>query len=54
MECENETTETLIVKFWTLFNEVLQTVFNPYGWMADEAGANWAALSRVFGQDVLI
>lgn len=44
MECEDETTDTLTT-FWTLFNEVLQKVsedtkrmFNPFGWMADEAG----------------
>ena len=59
MECEDETTDTL-TQFWILFNEVLQKVsedatkmFNPFGWMADEAGANWAALVNVFGQGVL-
>ena len=59
MECEDETTDTLAT-FWQLFNKVLQEVsgnpsklFNPFGWMADEAGANWAALSRVFGQEDL-
>lgn len=59
MECEDETTDTF-TKFWILLNEVLQKVssdpkriFNPFGWMADEAGANWAALAKVFGQDVL-
>ena len=41
-------------------NEVLQKVsgdtekkFNPFGWMADEAGANWSAIAKVFGQDAL-
>ena len=59
MECENETTDTL-TQFWMLFNEVLQKVsgdgskrFSPFGWMADEVGANWAALANVFGADVL-
>ena len=59
MECEDETTDTL-TQFWILFNEVLQKVsddttrrFNPFGWMADEAGANWAALAKVFGPEVL-
>ena len=57
MECEDETTDTL-TKFWVLFNEVLQKVsgnkmktFNPIGWMADEAGSNWAAIVNVFGQN---
>lgn len=59
MECEGETTDTLS-KFWMLFNEVLQKVsgdtnkkFNPFGWMADEAGANWSAITKVFGQNAL-
>ena len=47
MECEDEVSETMAL-FWTNFNEALQKVsgvpnlmFNPIGWMADEAGANW-------------
>ena len=54
MECEDETTTTL-TNF--CFNEVLQELsgdnkmFNPIRWMADEAGANWAAISYVFGKD---
>ena len=51
MEYEDETTTTL-TNF--CFNEVLQELsgdnkkmFNPIGWMADEAGANWAAISYV-------
>jgi hypothetical protein len=59
MECESETADTLS-KFWMLFNEVLQKVagdsttkFNPLGWMADEAGANWSAIAKTFGQDAL-
>ena len=57
MECEDETTKTL-TKFWLLFNEVLAKVsgdnkkmFNPTGWMADEAGANWAAICSVYGKE---
>ena len=59
LECEDETTDTL-TQFWILFNEVLQKVsediskrFNPFGWLADEAGANWAAIANVFGREVL-
>ena len=55
MECEDEVSETMAL-FWTNFNEALQKVsgvpnlmFNPIGWMADEAGANWAGLREVFG-----
>lgn len=25
-------------------------MFNPFGWMADEAGANWAALAQVWSR----
>ena len=57
MECEDETTKTL-TKFWLLFNEVLAKVsgdnkkmFNPTGWMADEAGADWAAICSVYGKE---
>ena len=59
MECENEVSETIAL-FWTNFNELLQKVsgipnlmFNPIGWMADEAGANWAGLRDVFGPSVI-
>ena len=59
MECEDEVSETMAL-FWTNFNEALQKVsgvpnlmFNPIGWMADEAGANWAGLREVFGSSVI-
>lgn len=57
MEAESEDT-TNIELFWTLFNEVLQKVsgqkdykFNPVGWCTDMAGANFAAISKVFGNE---
>ena len=57
MEAENEDT-TNIELFWTLFNEVLQKVsvqkdykFNPVGWCTDMAGANFAAITKVFGDE---
>ena len=59
MECEKETTKTFTT-FWNLFNEALKkvsldskVVFNPFGWMGDEAGANWTALAVVFGEDAI-
>ncbi len=59
MECEDEVTETMSL-FWTLLNEVLRkvsnnsgTVFDPFGWMADEAGANWSGLNQVFGPSAI-
>lgn len=57
MEAENEDT-TNIELFWTLFNEVLQKVsgqkdykFHPVGWCTDMAGANFAAITKVFGEE---
>ena len=59
IECEDETTRTLAL-FWKLLNEALPKVscnpnqiFNPIGWMAYEAGANWAGLKKVFDPDVI-
>ena len=56
MDCEKEDTQSITL-FWTLFNETLQIVkqdrsygFNPKGWVRDEAGANWAAIRNVFGE----
>jgi hypothetical protein len=50
MECENESTEMMII-FWNLLNEVLEAFtgtegykFNPKGWAVDEHGGNWAAI----------
>ncbi|CAB4004867.1 Hypothetical predicted protein [Paramuricea clavata] len=49
-----------MVQFWSLFNEVLQDVsgdktyvFNPAGWVLDEAGAEWNANRIVFGEDAI-
>lgn len=57
MEAENEDT-TNIELFWTLFNELLQNVsvqkdykFNPVGWCTDMAGANFAAIAKVLGDE---
>lgn len=55
METENEDSDAVDV-FWTLFDEVLKKckrdcsyTFNPTGWLADDAGANWEGIMRVFG-----
>ena len=57
MEAENEGT-TNIDLFCTLFNEVLQKVsvqkdhkFNPVSWCTDVVGANFAAITKVFGEE---
>ncbi len=59
MECNSENEENLIL-FWNLLNEVIRresgneyTFFDPCGFICDEAGANWASLKSVFGDDVL-
>lgn len=59
MECETESTETMII-FWNLLNEVLQTFtekegykFNPKGWAVDEHGGNWAAIRAVYGESAV-
>ncbi|KAK3712983.1 hypothetical protein QZH41_012837 [Actinostola sp. cb2023] len=56
MESMKEDTDAMI-KFWSLFNEILQDitgdpqyVFNPTGWVLDEAGAQWNAVRIVFGE----
>ena len=58
MEVRSESTENLII-FWQLFNEMLIKVgkknntykFNPRFIMTDEAGAHFAAMKKVFGQE---
>ena len=57
MEAESEDTKNIEL-FWTLFNEVLQKVsgqteykFNPVGWCTDMAEANFAAITKVFGDE---
>ena len=57
MEAESEDTSNIEL-FWTLFNEISQKVsgqkdykFNPVGWCTDMAGANFAAISKAFGEE---
>ena len=57
MEAESEDTKNIEL-FWTLLNEVFQKVsgqkdykFNPVGWCTDMAGANFTAISKVFGNE---
>ena len=58
MEVKSESTENLII-FWQLVNEMLIKVgkknntykFNPRFIMTDEAGAHFAAMKKVFGQE---
>jgi len=57
MEAESEDT-TNIEFFWILFDEVLKKVsvikyykFNPDGWCTNMVGANFAAISKVFGDE---
>ena len=58
MEVRSESTETLTI-FWSLVNEMLQIVgkkgdsykFNPRNIMTDEAGAHFAAMRNVFGDE---
>jgi hypothetical protein len=59
MECESESTETMII-FWSLLNEVLETFtgkkgykFNPVGWAVDEHGGNWASVRAVYGEEAV-
>lgn len=58
MEVKGETSE-YVGLFWKLFNEVLsgvkgeEYIFNPRGFITDEAGANFNGISREFGGDVL-
>ena len=56
---KSETSESFVV-MWELLNECLQKLtknknykFNPTGWMADENGANWIGIEKVFGKDSL-
>ena len=32
---------------------ITENKFNPTGWMADENGANWNGIEKVFGKDSL-
>ena len=57
MECESESTETIII-FWSLLNEVLEKFtskkgykFNPVGWAVDEHGGNWASIRAIYGEE---
>ena len=57
IDVKSETTEGFVV-MWELLNECLQKLtenknhkFNPSGWMADENGANWNGIEKVFGKD---
>ncbi|KAL9963788.1 hypothetical protein ACROYT_G027330 [Oculina patagonica] len=59
MECEAESS-LVIQSFWNNVNEVLRDftgdenyLFNPAGWMFDEAGGNWDAIENVFGKEAL-
>ena len=55
MECKGENAET-VKKFWTTLNEILREVkqdqnylFNPKGFLTDEAGANINGILGAFG-----
>ena len=58
MEVKSESTENLVL-FWNMVNEMLQKVgkkgdqykFNPKFAMTDEAGAHFAALRIVYGDE---
>ena len=58
MEVKSESTENLVL-FWKMVNEMLQKVgkkgdqykFNPKFLMTDEAGAHFAALRIVYGDE---
>ena len=59
IDVKSETSESFVV-MWELLNECLQKLtknknykFNPTGWMADENGANWNGIEKVFGKDSL-
>ena len=59
METESENTE-MVTLFFNLFNECLKEStgdksynFLPYGFMVNEAGANFNAIQTVFGKDML-
>ncbi|CAH3165209.1 unnamed protein product [Porites lobata] len=63
MECEAESS-LVIQTFWNNLNEVTlilffyftgddEYIFNPAGWMFDEAGGNWDAIEKVFGSKSL-
>ncbi|CAB3986084.1 Hypothetical predicted protein [Paramuricea clavata] len=56
MHCKYEDS-TNVALFWQLFNKALQaasqnpmTTFQPYGYMMDEGGAEWARLQRECGE----
>ena len=56
-EAEKEDTRNVEL-FWSLFNEVLEKIsgkegygFNPTGWCTDMAGANFAAIRKVFAPE---
>ena len=54
MEAKSEATHEISI-FWGLFNEILSKIkgrnykFNPRSIMADENGANYCAIRKVFG-----
>ena len=59
METESENTD-MITLFFNLFNQCLQELtgnnsysFSPYGFMVDEACANFNAIQAVFGKEML-
>ena len=59
MECKGENTES-VKKIWTIFNEILREVkqdtnylFNPKGFLTDEAGANINGIIGAFGMDYM-
>jgi hypothetical protein len=58
MEAESEDTKNISL-FWTLFNEILKKIsgkkdymFNPIGFCTDMAGANFAGIANIFGDDM--
>ena len=58
MEAERENTESMVL-FLKLFNDVLWEItgdqnykFNPHGIMCDESGANFQAITEVFGKRI--
>ena len=59
MECKGENAEA-VKKFWTTLNEILREVkqdqnylFNPKGFLTDEAGANINGISGAFGMEYM-
>ena len=58
METETEGTENCI-KLWTLLNNMINihndlfSIFNPKGWVCDEAGGLWCSIKQVYGDDAV-